>query len=64
MGFNGCLRDINFTEIIKDVDLINISDDELSLLKTTVSKDVALLSKYDLMDYSLLLVVENLPAGK
>ena len=56
------LKDMNFMEIKNDMgDLLKITDIQMKNLKDTLIEDSLFLSRYQIMDYSLLLVVESLP---
>lgn len=57
------LKDNNFMEICKDLDqkLVKLDQDTNEEIFALLRKDVEFLSKYNIMDYSLLLVIEKVP---
>ena len=63
MKFKGCLRDLNLIEILRDIDLLNLTAEETTSIRSMIEADSNLLIKHNLMDYSLLMVIEKLPAS-
>ena len=61
MKFKGCLRDLNLVEIMRDIDLLNLEESEVKEIRKMIEEDSSLLIKHNLMDYSLLMVIEKLP---
>ena len=61
MKFKGCLRDLNLTEIMRDIDILNLEESEVRDIRNMIEQDSNLLIKHNLMDYSLLMVIEKLP---
>ena len=56
------LKDLNFIEINRDLgqSLVNLTIQQIDDLNACIKEDCAFLSKHNLMDYSLLLVIETL----
>ena len=63
MGYKKVMKDMNFEEINKDLNysLVNFSNEKKDELRSILEQDSLFLSKYGIMDYSLLLVLENEP---
>ena len=57
------MKDINFREITKDMKmpLVEMETEEAKRLNETIKADSEFLKKHNIMDYSLLLVIENIP---
>lgn len=57
------MKDLNYIEINKDFDnqIMQLSQDQQDLLQSIIKKDSEFLKNHNLMDYSLLLVIEFVP---
>ena len=66
IGHKRVMKEKNFLEINRDWgnSLINLKADHAKGLKDIILKDSLFLKNYNLMDYSLLLVIENIPIEK
>ena len=62
-GYKKVMKDMNFEEINKDLNytLVNFSNEQKDEFRHMLEQDSKFLSKYGIMDYSLLLVLENEP---
>jgi len=58
------LKDTNFTEINKDLDLIKLNQKQIDNLEKLIEADSLFLKRNKLMDYSLLLVIEHVQIEK
>ena len=54
------LKDLNYCEINKDINLMHLSLDQYDSLDKVLELDSIFLSKHNLMDYSLLLIIEQI----
>jgi hypothetical protein len=55
------MKDMNFLEISQEVNMIKLQPGEKQLLEEIIELDSKFLESLGLMDYSLLLVVEQVP---
>ena len=55
------MKDMNFLEISQEVNMIKLHPGEKQLLEEIIELDSKFLESQGLMDYSLLLVVEQVP---
>ena len=55
------MKDMNFLEISQEVNIIKLHPGEKQLLEEIIELDSKFLESQGLMDYSLLLVVEQVP---
>jgi hypothetical protein len=52
------MKDMNFLEISQEVSLVKLQPGEKELLEKVIELDSKFLASHNLMDYSLLLVIE------
>ncbi|MFO0116791.1 MAG: hypothetical protein ACK521_03990 [bacterium] len=57
-----CLKDINLLEIAREKKFLNWQRTDMREIMKMMLKDVKFLNSHNLMDYSLLLIIENNPA--
>jgi len=57
-----CLKDINLLEITREKKFLNWQRPDMREIMKMMLKDVKFLNLHNLMDYSLLLIIENNPA--
>jgi hypothetical protein len=53
------MKDLNFTEINRDIDQVQFEKDDADFLECIIGHDAHFLSSHDLMDYSLLFTTEQ-----
>jgi hypothetical protein len=60
MGFNQnkIMKDLNYIEINQDIDLLRLNVHEKETLERILELDSVFLMYHNLMDYSLLLIIE------
>lgn len=56
-----CLKDINLLEIAREKKFLNFQRADMREIMKMMFKDVKFLNSHNLMDYSLLLIIENNP---
>ena len=59
-GHKMCLKDLNFIEINRDLNqtLVNFPSDRINQYSRVLSEDTKFLKKHNIIDYSMLLVIE------
>lgn len=55
------MKDINFKEINNDIKLLKLTETQCQTINLQIKNDCGFLTKHNLMDYSVLLVVEQVP---
>ena len=60
LGHKKCMKDNNFIEISRDLNkkLVNFSDNQIKKYKNIIETDSLFLCNHNLMDYSLLMIIE------
>lgn len=63
LNYKKVLKDLNYLEMNQDLDgcLMNLTGNQYDQLEWLLKLDSIFLKNHDLMDYSVLLVIENLP---
>jgi hypothetical protein len=56
-----CLKDVNLLELVKEKKFLNFQRSDMRDIMKIMFKDIKYLNSRNLMDYSLLLIIENNP---